>query len=85
VRNTPPPSSGSKSKPRRKPALLAVYFVLDSCLSYFSTLKKDRCVSPELRGMFTGVHGVISLKVEAFIVTAVRTSNQEVNIKNTHN
>jgi hypothetical protein len=64
VRNIPPPSSGYNSKPRRKPALLAVYFVLYYWLSYFSTLKKERYVSPERHGMFTGVHGVVSQKVE---------------------
>jgi hypothetical protein len=84
-RNTPPPSSLSKSEPSRKPAVLAAYFVLDSRSSYFPTLKEERHISPERLGMFTGVHGNISQKEEVFILTSARTSSQEVNIKDTNN
>jgi hypothetical protein len=40
-RSTSSPSSGMKSKPSKKPALLAACFMLFSCLAYYLTLKME--------------------------------------------
>jgi hypothetical protein len=46
-RNISHPSSGSKSKPSKKPALLASCFTLFSCLAYSLTLKVEVIWSSE--------------------------------------
>jgi hypothetical protein len=46
-RNISPPSSRFKSKPRKKPALLAACFILLSCLMHSLTLKMEAISSSE--------------------------------------
>jgi hypothetical protein len=42
---------------------------------YLSTLKMEATWSPKYQLTFKGLHGVISMMTELFIITAVRTSN----------
>jgi hypothetical protein len=47
-----------------------------SFLAYSSTLKMEvTCSSETSVSTFSGLHGIISQKIELFITTAVRTSN----------
>jgi uncharacterized membrane protein len=56
-------------------ALIAVCFMLVSCLAYSSTVKTEAISASKCRLTFTRLHGVISQKTDIFIVTAVKTSN----------
>jgi hypothetical protein len=42
-----PPSWGSKGEPSTKETLLATFFILDSCLNFFSILKIEAICSSE--------------------------------------
>jgi hypothetical protein len=60
-RDISPPSSKPKNKQRKEPCVTA-----DG---------KKRYVPPKRRVIFYGTHGVVSQKIELFIMTAVRTLN----------
>jgi hypothetical protein len=60
--------------------LPATFFMLVSCLAYYSTLKIEATCSFEKSVAFNELCGVISQKIELFITTAVRTSNPTFNI-----
>jgi hypothetical protein len=57
-------------------ALLAVCFLLVSCLAFSSTLKMEETCSSEMSVEITGIQGVIFQKRDLFTVTTVWTSNQ---------
>jgi hypothetical protein len=48
--------------------------LLVSCLVYYLNLKREATRSSEMSVDFNGPHGVISQKIELFIITAERTS-----------
>jgi hypothetical protein len=65
---------------RTSNALLANCFMLVSCLAVSSTLKMEVTCSFETLVDFQRLLGIISQKIEHFITTAVRTTNQRCNL-----
>jgi hypothetical protein len=63
------------SAPSAALAMLAACVMLVSCLAYSLTLKVKQHISLKCCLTVTGLHGVISQKIELFITTAVKTSN----------
>jgi hypothetical protein len=59
-------------------ALLAIRFMLVSCLAYSYTLKMGATSSFKISMIFNGLHGVIFKETELFVTSAVRTSDPTV-------
>jgi hypothetical protein len=62
-----PPFSGSRNKTWMSTALLATGSAIVSCFAYYFTLKMEWYVPPKSRLTFSGLHDVISQKIELFI------------------
>jgi hypothetical protein len=67
-----PPTSVWKNEPSKKPALLCLppAFMMVSCLAYCLTPKMGAVCSSEMSFTFSGLHSIISQKLELFITTA---------------
>jgi hypothetical protein len=76
-RNIPPPSSRYKRISNKKPAEAGGKIrLLISSLVYTSTLKMEAIWSTETSGSFSELYGVTTVKAVFFIVTALRSSEQ---------
>jgi hypothetical protein len=73
--NMLPPSYGLKNKPCKKPAWKQGASSAAVFLGLFFDPEDGGDVPPPREFTLTGLHGVISQKIELSLTTAVRTSN----------